>query len=159
MYFIFVETEVWAANMNIELFRIEEYDELISLWDRSGLPADKHDRDSRKKIERQVFDDHVVILTMKDNGKIIGAVVGSSDGRKGWINRLAIDPDYRGRKLAERLLEKTEEALVEMGVEYFSALIEDKNFPSMSLFRRCGYDPWDDIVYFSKRLNDKSQGC
>ncbi|MEZ5357965.1 MAG: GNAT family N-acetyltransferase [Candidatus Zixiibacteriota bacterium] len=145
--------------MEIEPFRIEEYDELIALWERSGLPFDKADRDSRDKIEKQTYDDHVVILTLKDNGRMIGAVIGSSDGRKGWINRLVIEPEYRGRKLAERLLERTEEALIEMGVDYFSALIEDKNFPSMALFRRNGYDPWDDIVYFSKRLNKKSTGC
>ncbi len=145
--------------MDIELFRIEEYDDLISLWDRSGLPYDKDDRDSKDKIEGQVFDDHVIILVMKDNGKMIGAIIGSSDGRKGWINRLVIDPEYRGRKLGERLLEKTEEMLVEMGVDYFSALIEDENSPSMALFNRCGYGAWDNIVYFSKRLNPKSKGC
>ncbi|MCK5124834.1 MAG: GNAT family N-acetyltransferase [candidate division Zixibacteria bacterium] len=140
--------------MSIEIFNIEEYDELIALWERTGLPFDREDRDTRTKIERQVFDDHVVIYIMKtDEGKMIGAVIGSSDGRKGWINRLAIDPDYRGHRLAERLLEKTEEFLKDMGVEVFSALIEDENFPSMSLFRRCGYEGWDKIIYFRKKIS------
>lgn len=140
--------------MNIGLFIIDEYDELIALWGRCGLPYDRPDRDSREKIENQVYDDHVIILTLKtDEGKMIGAVVGSFDGRKGWINRLAVDPDYRGRRLASRLVEKIEEMLVEMGAQTFAALIEDQNFPSMAAFRNCGYEGWDKIVYFRKQLN------
>lgn len=139
--------------MEIGLFKIEEYDELITLWGRCGLPYDQDNRDRRDKIEQQIYDDHIVILTMKtDDGKMIGSVVGSFDGRKGWINRLAVDPDYRGRRLAARLVEKVEEMLTEMGARIFAALIEDLNFPSMAAFKHCGYEGWDQIVYFRKEL-------
>jgi len=139
--------------MDIGLFKIEEYDELIALWGRCGLPYDKDNRDRREKIEQQLYDDHVVILTLKtDEGKMVGAVVGSYDGRKGWINRLAVDPDYRGRRLAARLVEKAEEMLTDMGARIFGALIEEVNFPSMAAFKHCGYEGWDQIVYFRKEL-------
>lgn len=139
--------------MNIELFSINDYDNLILLWDKCGLPYDKSDRDSREKIEQQIYDEHITIYLLRDdNQKLIGSIIASSDGRKGWINRLAIDPDFRGKRLGERLLEKAEESLREMGVEVIAALIEEINFPSMALFRRCGYEGWDKIVYFRKQL-------
>jgi ribosomal protein S18 acetylase RimI-like enzyme len=139
--------------MNIGLFTIDEYDDLTNLWGRCGLHYDKEDRDSRERIEGQIYDDHVVILTLRtDEGKLIGSVIGSYDGRKGWINRLAIDPDYRGRRLAARLLEKAEVMLVEMGARVIGALIEDQNFPSMAAFKFGDYEGWDDIVYFRKEL-------
>lgn len=139
--------------MNIELFSIDEYDELTDLWDRCGMHYDREDRDSREKMERQVFDDHVVILTLKtDEGRIIGSIIGSFDGRKAWINRLAVDPDYRARRLAARLMEKVEAMLAEMGAQVFAALIEEENFPSMAAFKYCGYEGWDRIVYFRKKL-------
>jgi len=139
--------------MRIELFQIDEYDRLVKLWDRCGLSYDADDRDSRERMDEQVYDDHVAILTMKtDDGAMIGSIVASYDGRKGWINRLAVDPDYRGRRLAARLLEKAEETLVEMGARVIAALIEDENFPSMAAFRHCNYEGWDKIVYFRKKL-------
>ena len=139
--------------MRIESLQIDEFDELVALWGRCGLHYDKKDRDSRKRIEEQIYDDHVVILTLKtDEGSIIGSVIGSYDGRKGWINRLAVDPRYRGRRLAARLLEKVEETLAEMGARVIAALIEDQNFPSMAAFKHCGYEGWDEIVYFRKKL-------
>jgi len=138
--------------MEIESFRIDEYDQMLSLWERTGLSYDRADRGSRESIERQIFDDRVAILTLKDKGQIIGSIIASSDGRKGWINRLAVDPDYRGRRLAARLVEKAEEALSEMGVRVIATLVEDNNFPSMAAFRHCGYEAWSEIVYFRKML-------
>lgn len=138
--------------MEIESFIIDEYDQLLSLWERTGLSYDRADRDSRESIERQIFDDHMAILTLKDKGRIIGSIIASSDGRKGWINRLAVDPDYRGRRLAARLVEKAEEALSEMGVRVIATLVEDNNFPSMAAFRHCGYKAWSEVVYFRKTL-------
>jgi ribosomal protein S18 acetylase RimI-like enzyme len=138
--------------MEIESFRIDEYDQLLSLWERTGLSYDRADRDSRESIERQIFDDHVAILTLKDKGRIVGSIIASCDGRKGWINRLAVDPDYRGRRLAARLVEKAEEALSEMEVKVIAALVEDNNFSSMAAFRHCGYEAWSEVVYFRKIL-------
>ncbi len=150
----FMQAEIGNDQaMRIELFQIDEYDQLTALWDRCGLHYDKADRDSRARMERQIYDDHVVILTLKtDDGDMIGSVVGSYDGRKGWINRLAVDPEFRGRRLAARLLEKAEEMLAEMGTGLIAALIEDENFPSMAAFRYCDYEGWDKIVYFRKKL-------
>jgi len=139
--------------MEIDFFSIEEYDELISLWNRCGLDYDFEDRDSRQRIEEQIYDDRVVILTLKDDtGRLIGSIIGSYDGRKGWINRLAIDPDYRGRRLAARLIEKTENMLSDMGAKVIGALIEEINTPSMGAFKFCGFEGWEEIAYFRKKL-------
>ncbi len=139
--------------MHIDLMHIDEYERLIALWDRCGLPYEADGRDSREQIEKQIFDDHVVILTMKtDEGLLVGSIIGTYDGRKGWINRLAVDPEFRGRRLATRLLERAEAMLVEMGARVIGALIEDLNFPSMAAFRHAGYYGWEQIVYFRKKL-------
>ena len=45
------------------------------------------------------------------DGKLVGIVVATHDGRKGWINRLAVHPDYRRRGIAKKLIEEAEEYL------------------------------------------------
>ncbi|MCP4569745.1 MAG: GNAT family N-acetyltransferase [FCB group bacterium] len=138
--------------MTVEPLNIDDYDALLALWDHTGLPYEKEDRDSRASIERQIFDDNIIILTLKHEGRLIGSSIGSSDGRKGWINRVAVEPEFRGKRLAARLIEKTEAFLAGKGVRVIGALIEDQNFPSMSAFRHCDYEGWDKIVYFRKKL-------
>ncbi|NMC45018.1 MAG: GNAT family N-acetyltransferase [candidate division Zixibacteria bacterium] len=139
--------------MEIQPFMIDDYGAMIALWERSGLPFEKDGRDSRDSIERQMFDDHIAIITLKEQGQLIGAIIATSDGRKGWINRLAVDPDFRGRRLAARLIEAAEEKLAEMGVSVIGGLIEDQNFPSMAAAKYCGYEGWEHLVYFRKKLN------
>lgn len=138
--------------MEIQPFMIDDYQAMIALWERSGLPFERDGRDSRTSIERQMFDDHIAIITLKDQGRLIGVIIASSDGRKGWINRLAVDPDFRGRRLAARLIEAAEEKLAEMGVSVIGGLIEDQNFPSMAAAKYCGYEGWEHVVYFRKKL-------
>jgi GNAT superfamily N-acetyltransferase len=91
------------------------------------------------------------ILGTFDDGRLIGSIVGSSDGRKGWINRLAIDPDFRGRGLGLTLIKECENFLSDLGIKVFACLIEDWNAPSLSVFKKAGFDISDKILYCSKR--------
>ena len=85
---------------------------------------------------------------------MIGSILGNSDGRKGWINRLAVDPDYRGRGLAARLIAECEKQLYSLGIKVIAALIEGDNKSSESAFSKAGYSYWDEIKYYSKRFSD-----
>ena len=128
-----------------------DYDQLIDLWARCGLSHRPKGRDSREAMEAVFRRMETGVFGMFDGETIIGAVIGSSDGRKGWINRLAIDPDYRGRGLAENLIKEAEIFLHDLGIKVIAALIEDYNTPSMSTFVKAGYSCDPKINYFSKR--------
>ncbi len=87
--------------------------------------------------------------------ELAGLVIGSCDVRmKGWINRLAVDPRYRRRGLAQELVGKVEEALERRGAAIFGALIETPNEESLRLFQKMGYSAHPDILYVSKRRSE-----
>ena len=78
------------------------------------------------------------------------------DGRKGWINRLAVDPAYWRRGLAGRLVGEAERWFVEdQGLEIWAALIESENRDSQSLFAALDYRRHD-VVYVSKRTRPEA---
>jgi len=130
-----------------------DYDDLVTLWTRSGLEYRPGGRDSREAMAAQFVRSDSCFLGMYDGDKMIGSVIGSHDGRKGWINRLAIDPDYRGRALAQKLIDAVEGFLHEQGIRVIAALIEDWNTPSLSAFKKAGYDISDKILYCSRRTS------
>jgi len=137
--------------LKIRTARGEDYDAIIALWQRAGLPYEPEGRDSRVAIARQIErSGHLIFAAEDDEGGLIGVVFGSHDGRKGWINRLAVDPAHRRRGLAQRLVTTAEEALRHEGLSIVTALIEDYNSASMALFKRLGYAERRDIVYFRK---------
>ncbi|MEM3616722.1 MAG: GNAT family N-acetyltransferase [Candidatus Bathyarchaeia archaeon] len=140
--------------MEIRKITITHYEELVNLWLRAGLPFKPKGRDSREVIARQMSANPEFFLGAFENGRLVGAVIISSDGRKGWINRLAVDPDFRRRGVAKTLITEAERVLESHGLKIFCALIEDENEASKRLFRKCGYVEHRDIIYFSKRESD-----
>lgn len=132
-----------------------DYKEMIRLWQRAGLTHRPHGRDSYASMSSEFARAETCILGMYDGDRLIGAIIGTSDGRRGWMNRLAIDPDYRGKGLAARLIKDAENFLSGFGVKVMAVLIEDENLPSISAFQKAGYIYGEKILYFSKRSSSE----
>ena len=92
--------------IKIREFEINDYDDVIKLWISSNLPFKPRGRDKYDKIEKEIKNDNSIFLIAEFEGKIIGSVFGTHDGRKGWINRLAISPNFQGKDLAKKLDER-----------------------------------------------------
>lgn len=129
-----------------------DYDRLISLWTAAGLEHKPRGRDSRPAFERQLGLGMVAYLGLFRDGELVGSVLASHDGRKGWINRLAVAPAERRRGLARRLIAAAEEWLVSQGLEIFTCLVEGWNRGSLDTFTAFGYEPYPGVVYLTKRM-------
>lgn len=138
-------------EIKLRRFRIGDYDALINLWEKSGLPYKPKGRDRRDKIERELKSGNAIFYVAEYNGRIIGSVFGTHDGRKGWINRLAVHPEYRNRGIGRKLVTRVEEDLYEMGIDIIACLVEGWNHDSIQAFRAMGYSEFEDVVYFTKR--------
>lgn len=139
--------------MEIRKLTINDYKEIVRLWTKAKLPFKPKGRDSKKAIAVQMGANPEFFLGAFENNQLVGTVIMSCDTRKGWINRLAVDPDYRRRGIAKALIAESEKVLRKYGVKIFCALIEDYNTMSRELFKKCGYVEHCDIIYFSKRDN------
>jgi len=132
----------------------EDYQKMIELWEEAGLPYRPKGRDSKESIEKQMKESPDFFIGVFDGERLIGTVIASFDGRKGWINRLAVHPEYRRRGIGQLLIKEAEAVLKERGAWVICALIERENKPSLNLFEKCGYKLSNDIVYASKRESD-----
>ena len=141
--------------MEICNLTIDNYEEMVKLWSRAKLPFKPQGRDSKEAIEAQMKENPEFFLGAFEGNSLIGTVVISCDMRKGWINRLAVDPEYRLRGVAQALIAESEKILRKHGIKIFCALIEDYNVASKKLFKKLGYVEHRDIIYFSKRENEE----
>ena len=139
------------SNLKIRDFEIEEYDILIELWKKTGLPYRPFGRDSKENISKQIEKPNIFFLFVEIEDKIIGSIIISHDGRKGWINRVAILSEYRNLGIASYLIDDAEKRLKKIGIDIVASLIEDWNLKSLKLFDKLGYIRYPDIIYFTKR--------
>jgi len=141
--------------MEIRRLTINNYAEMVALWTKAKLLFKPQGRDAREAIETQMKVNPEFFLGAIEDNRLIGTVIISCDLRKGWINRLAVDPDHRRRGIAKVLIAESEKVLKRHGIRIFCVLIEDYNTVSQKLFKECGYVEGRDIIYFSKRDSDE----
>ena len=142
-----------VPGLEIRRARREDYDSIVSLWNRAGLLYQPNGRDSRANLEREIEDPSVDALVAYSDGLMVGTVIGTNDGRKGWINRLAIDPDHRRRGMAQALVEQVEECFKTRSLKIYCCLINAANEPSQSMFESIGYNRHPEVVYYSKKID------
>jgi ribosomal protein S18 acetylase RimI-like enzyme len=136
---------------DIREFTIEDYPAVQRLWTEAGLPSRPLGRDRRERVAREITRDTAVFLVAEVGDRLAGVVFATHDGRKGWVNRLAVAPAFQRMGLARRLVREVERRLESRGIEITSALIESENETSIAFFRAIGYVHGVDIEYFSKR--------
>lgn len=141
--------------MELRKLTISDYEEIIKFWTRAKLSHRPRGRDSKESIALQMASTPDFFLGAFEGNRLIGTVILSCDLRRGWINRLAVDPDYRRRGVAKALVSESEKILRNHGVRIFCALVDGDNIASRKLFKECGYVEHHDIVYFSKRDSEE----
>jgi len=135
---------------------IDDHAAILALWQRAGLHSIRPEgRDSQAEFDKQLAGGQIAI-GLEEDGRLIGVVLATSDTRKGWINRLAIDPDYRRQGYGEQLVRAAEEALRAAGMKLIAAFIEEGNAASLTLFEKLGYAVHQNIYYVSKRDSNEA---
>jgi len=141
-------------QMRIRGLTISDYDQIVTLWQNADLPYKPEGRDRKDAIQAQMAANPDFFIGAFEGSRLAGIVVASTDGRRGWINRLAVDPECRRMGVAKALVSEAEKVLRKHGLRIFCVLVEDYS-NSMQLFKKCGYKAHRDIMYFSKRDSDK----
>ncbi|MBU0507963.1 GNAT family N-acetyltransferase [bacterium] len=138
---------------DIRPLRPSDLTSLYRLWDRASLPYRPHGRDREDQLAR-----HLSAAAPGGWGSFAGetlacAAIVSQDGRKGWIERLATDPDFRRTGLAKAVIAAARQGLKEAGALVIGALIEAENTASIRLFEACDFKHNPNIGYFTWREN------
>ena len=149
-----IKQEFADREVSIRELREDDYAALVALWREAGLPYRPKGRDGREAIMRQANEDTAVYLVAETGGAFVGAVLASHDGRKGWINRLAVHPDCRKQSVGAMLVDEVERRLAARGIEIFACLVEDWNEGSKAFFEKTGYKLFRGVSYFTKRKSD-----
>ncbi len=143
----------------LQLRRLDasHYPALVELWSESGLPAKPQGRDSKEEYRRQLTLPQIAFFGLLDaSEELVATILVSHDGRKGWLNRLAVQPSYRRQGLGRRLITHAEEWLHEEGIGIYACLIESGNDGSLATFESCDYQDFAGIHYLTKRITPET---
>jgi ribosomal protein S18 acetylase RimI-like enzyme len=129
-----------------------DIDAILTLWgeiDRhTGLP------DRPEYLRRFLDFSPDLFLVAELDGCIVGTVIGGWDGWRAQIARLSTDASVRRRGVAKRLVDEIESRLHARGARRIYALVDRRSAPAMPFWEAAGYAANDDIVQYSRNLDD-----
>lgn len=144
-----MEKEIKNIMLTVRSFQNNDEASIVDLWVRCGLvhPAN----DPRKDILRKskVRPDLFLVGTIKD--EIVASVMVGYEGHRGWINYLAVDPEYQKRGCGRRMMEEAERLLRAEGCPKINLQVRTSNAGVLAFYRAIGFLN-DDVVSLGKRL-------
>jgi len=117
-----------------------DYDAVVALWQTSGPGVKVGRSDTRAELAKKLERDPDLFLVAESAGKIVGAVIGGFDGRRGLVYHLAVAPEQRGRGLGAALMNELETRLKARGCVRCYLLVAPDNFDVIEFYRRLGWE-------------------
>ncbi len=129
-------------SLVIRQFELEtDYDAVYDLWSRSA-PGVRLSRisDRREEIAKKLLRDPDLFLVAEADGRIVGAVLGGYDGRRGMVYHLAVDEAYRGQGIGLALMYELEARLAAKGCVKYYLLVSEENTVARAFYERFGFE-------------------
>lgn len=124
-----------------------------ALWARAGIELTLSDRP--EELARVLARNPETCLgAFAEGGALIGAVLGTFDGRRAIFWHLAVAPERRGEGIARALVAAVEAVWRAERVVKVSFTVEETNRAVLGFYERLGYHDRPDIFTVSKILRE-----
>ena len=135
--------------MEIRSFKPQDEEPVVQLWIDCGLVVPWNN--PRKDIRRKLKVRPDLFLVAHESNRIIATVMAGYEGHRGWINYLAVHPDYQGSGVGRRMMDEAEIRLRAEGCPKINLQVRRTNDGVIAFYKRIGYKV-DDAVSLGKRL-------
>ncbi|CAI2296597.1 N-acetyltransferase [Vibrio parahaemolyticus] len=134
---------------------ISDYSQVIELW--SGTEAMLlRDADSKENIGKYLERNPSLSFVALDGDNIVGAILVGTDGRRGYVQHLAVNSSCRGKGIGEALISNAVAALAKIGIAKTHLFVANENLNAQSFYEKLGWFPRDEVRMFS--FNSSNSG-
>jgi len=122
---------------------------IVRLWQDCKLVVPWND--PAADIARKVQVQPELFLVGELDGRVVATVMAGYEGRRGWINYLAVQPDMQRQGIGRRMMEAAEVRLRKLGCPKINLQVRRSNQAVIAFYKRLGFVE-DDAVSLGKRL-------
>lgn len=122
---------------------------VVVLWSQTegvGL----NESDTPEQLRAYLKRNPGLSLVIRDGVQIVGAVLCGHDGRRGYLNHLAIRPEYRRRGLGSQMVETCLASLKSIGILKCNIFLYAGNELGEQFWKRHGWSQRSDLLVFQK---------
>ena len=137
-----------GAPVEIDEMTIADYEDVLSLL-RASPGVAIRGADSREATERYLVRNPELSFVARCAKRLVGCVMCGHDGRRGYLQHLAVDPSYQRRGIGTELVGRCLRELKRLGIDKTHLDVLAANAPAHQFWTSRGWKRRDDIVLFS----------
>ncbi len=137
--------------MNIRVFRTQDQEQVVLLWKACSLISTLNN--PIQDIQRKLKVDPELFLVGEIDSQIIASVMGGYEGHRGWINYLAVHPDYRCKGYGFQVMQHVEGLLKAKGCPKINLQVRATNSEVIAFYKKIGFSD-DRVISLGKRLTN-----
>ena len=142
--------------MTIREMKIEDYDNVFALWKTIKGFGIRSVDDSREGIERFLKWNPGLSVVAEEEGKIVGAILCGSDGRRGCLYHVCVHKDYRRQGIGKTMVIWCMEKLKELQINKVSLIAFTQNDIGNAFWKEIGWTKREDLNYYDFTLKEKN---
>ena len=129
---------------------IEDYDKVRALWEASeGIQVSEID--SSKSIERFLRRNAGLSFVARDGDDVVGAVLCGHDGRRGYIDHLAVSASHRRQGIGRSLVSRCLFHLMRVGIRRWNLFVLEDNLEARKFWTHLGWAERVELVTMSRQ--------
>jgi ribosomal protein S18 acetylase RimI-like enzyme len=130
-----------------------DYEAVRNLWSDSGFTI-RPITDSQDGIQRLLVRNPGLSVVALNGDQLVGCALGSHDGRRGFMQHVAVSPVQRGHGIAKRMIDVCLERFRALELGWVHLDVEDANDAAMSFWLKSGWTPRNNLTRLSLCLLD-----
>ncbi|UTM58922.1 GNAT family N-acetyltransferase [Photobacterium sp. CCB-ST2H9] len=132
---------------------MDDYQAVMNIWSESeGLSL--RDADSPESIGAYLARNPGTSFVAEHQGKVVGTVLAGTDGRRGYLQHLAVSESHRSQGIGQMLIEKAVEGLAAAGIAKTHLFVFCENEAAQRFYERLGWFARDEVRMYSFNASD-----
>jgi len=138
-------------SSTISVMTTKDYVEVYDLWKVSkGIGIS--DADTRQAIQRYLKRNQGMSFVARVDGKLVGAALSGTDGRRGYLHHLAVAKPYRKLGVGRQLVEHCMAAQEKAGITRCHIFVYRDNKSGKIFWEQIGWFERNDLQIMSRDI-------
>src|SRR5690606_11186128 len=99
----------------IRSFKLSDHRDVMKIWSRTATK--EREAKTLQMLVQQLACDRDLVVVAEEDGEVVGAIMGTKDGSRGYFYCLAVNPDFQSRGIGRQLVEELERRFYQKGAK------------------------------------------
>jgi len=145
--------------MNLQKLIVRTYkdtdkEKVVDIWKQCDLVVPWNHAETDINIKKDFQPD--LFLVGEIDNLIVATVMAGFEGHRGWINYLAVLPDFQKQGVGREIMQEAERRLRELDCPKINLQVRSSNKDIIAFYESIGFTQ-DDVISLGKRLDGRKK--